>query len=151
MTTVNTPSGGARRSVALTAPQPTEPNAHPAVGLSGRAARGSVAPRKMACRSRRGVRHLLAVQGHQRAHRSFPSPRRNAAGVGPRDRTLTVRRHAAVAKAEAALESASREPEATATKIQKDRAAIEQRAKAEEARWNKAKERLQAALRKASQ
>jgi hypothetical protein len=56
-----------------------------------------------------------------------------------------------VAKAEAALESASREPEATATKIQKDRAAIEQRAKAEEARWNKAKERLQAALRKASQ
>ena len=62
-----------------------------------------------------------------------------------------MRRHAAVAKAEAALESASREPEATATKIQKDRAAIEQRAKAEEARWNKAKERLQAALRKASQ
>jgi len=53
-----------------------------------------------------------------------------------------------VAKAEAALESASREHEATAAKIEKDRAVIEQRAKAEEARWDKLKERLQAALRK---
>jgi colicin import membrane protein len=52
-----------------------------------------------------------------------------------------------VAKAEAALESASREHEATASKIEKDRAVIEQRAKAEEARWDKVKERLQAALR----
>jgi hypothetical protein len=62
---------------------------------------------------------------------------------------VRARRHAAVAKAEAALESARREHEATATKIEKDRAAIEQRVKAEEARWSKVKERLQAALRKA--
>ena len=61
---------------------------------------------------------------------------------------VRARRHAAVAKAEAALESASREHEATAAKIEKDRAVIEQRAKAEEARWDKLKERLQAALRK---
>jgi len=36
--------------------------------LPGRAARGSVAPRKMACRLPRG-RSQLAVQGHQLAHR----------------------------------------------------------------------------------
>src|SRR5262245_22968340 len=34
----------------------------------GRAARGSVAPRKMACRPAAGE-HVLAVQGHQLAHR----------------------------------------------------------------------------------
>ena len=62
---------------------------------------------------------------------------------------VRARRHAAVAKAEAALESARRSHEATVTKIEKDRAAIEQRAKAEEARWDKVKERLEAALRKA--
>jgi len=39
-------------------------------------------------------------------------------------------------------------PRGNRTKIEKDRAAIEQRAKAEEARWDKVKERLQAALRK---
>jgi colicin import membrane protein len=62
---------------------------------------------------------------------------------------VRARRHAAVAKAEAALESASREHEATAAKIEKDRAVIEQRAKAEDARWENIKERLQTALRKA--
>jgi len=62
---------------------------------------------------------------------------------------VRARRHAAVAKAEAALESAMRSHEATVNKIEKDRAAIEQRAKAEEARWDKVRERLQAALRKA--
>jgi colicin import membrane protein len=56
-----------------------------------------------------------------------------------------------VSKAEAALESARREHEATAAKIEKDRAAIEQRAKAEEARWDKVRERLEAAFRKASE
>jgi colicin import membrane protein len=62
-----------------------------------------------------------------------------------------ARRHAAVSKAEAALKSARREHEASAAKIEKDRAAIEQRAKAEETRWDKARERLEAALRKASE
>src|SRR5262249_18602314 len=36
---------------------------------SGRAARGSVAPRKMACRPAAGVGDIIAVQGHQLAHR----------------------------------------------------------------------------------
>jgi hypothetical protein len=40
-----------------------------------------------------------------------------------------------VSKAEAALESARRDHEATAAKIEKDRAAIEQRAEVEEACW----------------
>jgi colicin import membrane protein len=60
-----------------------------------------------------------------------------------------ARRHAAVSNAEAALESARREHEATAAKIEKDRAAIEQRAEVEEARWDKMRERLEAALHKA--
>jgi hypothetical protein len=64
---------------------------------------------------------------------------------------IRARRHAAVPKAEAALESARREHEATKTKIEKDRAAIEQRLKAEEARWDKLRQRREAALRKAKE
>jgi colicin import membrane protein len=60
-------------------------------------------------------------------------------------------REVAVSKAEAALETAEQEHKAITAKIEKSRAAVDLRAKAEKTRWDKLKERLQTALRKAGE
>jgi colicin import membrane protein len=54
-------------------------------------------------------------------------------------------------KAEAALEDARREHDKRAAAIDKDLAAMRRRADEEEERWRKVKERLETALRKASE
>jgi colicin import membrane protein len=59
------------------------------------------------------------------------------------------RREQAIAKAEAALEEAQREHEAKVEEIERDRAAVERRSQAEDARWAKQKEELETALRRA--
>ena len=59
------------------------------------------------------------------------------------------RREHAVAKAEAAFEEAERAHELTAGKIDTERAALERRSQAEDERWKRQKEKLQAALRRA--
>jgi hypothetical protein len=56
-----------------------------------------------------------------------------------------------MAEAEAALEAARREHESATAEIEKDRAAIERRAEAEDARWDKVRHRLAAVLRKAGE
>jgi colicin import membrane protein len=58
------------------------------------------------------------------------------------------RRERAIAEAHAALEEAEREHRKRVEQIDKDRAAIDGRAEAEEARWKKTKERLDDALRR---
>ena len=58
------------------------------------------------------------------------------------------RREQAIAMAERALEEAMRDHEAKSNKIENDRAAVERRSQAEEARWEKQKEKLEAALRR---
>jgi colicin import membrane protein len=52
-------------------------------------------------------------------------------------------------KAERALEQAKREHDTKVRKIEKDRTAIEKRSQAENARWEKQKEKLETALRRA--
>ena len=59
------------------------------------------------------------------------------------------RRERAIAAAEAALEQARRDHEARLEDIEKDRAALDKRSQAEDARWSKKKEELEAELRKA--
>lgn len=59
------------------------------------------------------------------------------------------RREQAIAAAEAALEQAGRDHRARLDEIEKDRAALDRRAQAEDARWRKKKEELEAGLRKA--
>jgi colicin import membrane protein len=59
------------------------------------------------------------------------------------------RRQQAVAKAQAALEKAKREHDARASAIESERAALEKRSQTEEARWEKQKEKLEIALRRA--
>jgi hypothetical protein len=58
------------------------------------------------------------------------------------------RREQAIAKAERALEQAEREHEAKVKAIENAGAALERRAQAEDARWEKQKEKLEAALRR---
>jgi colicin import membrane protein len=59
------------------------------------------------------------------------------------------RREQAVAKAERALEAAKLEHETKTKKIETDRAALDRRSQAEDARWEKQKEKLETALRRA--
>jgi colicin import membrane protein len=63
---------------------------------------------------------------------------------------VRARRHAAMSKAEAALEQGRHKHETVTAKIEADRAALDKRAEAEEARWNKKLKRLEEDLRKAS-
>src|SRR5579864_1714280 len=59
------------------------------------------------------------------------------------------RRQKAVEKAQGALDAARRKHETNASDIQAQREALEQRSQAEEARWEKEKAQLEAALRRA--
>jgi colicin import membrane protein len=59
------------------------------------------------------------------------------------------RREQAIPKAEAALEEAKHEHETKVEEIKRDRAALDRRSQAEEARWAKQKEELETALRRA--
>jgi hypothetical protein len=60
------------------------------------------------------------------------------------------RREAAIAKAERALEQAKREHETKVQEIEKDRAALDKRSQAENARWEAQRQKLKAALQRAS-
>jgi hypothetical protein len=59
------------------------------------------------------------------------------------------RREQAIAKAETALEEAKREHETKVEEIERERAALDRRSQAEDARWAKQKEKLETALRRA--
>jgi hypothetical protein len=58
------------------------------------------------------------------------------------------RREQAIAKAETALEEAKRDHEIKIEEINRDRAALDRRSRAEDARWEKQKEKLETALRR---
>jgi hypothetical protein len=78
--------------------------------------------------------------------------RRRARGRRKEEAALAKRqqqRDRLIAKAEAALEKAERDHEAKVVAIEKERAAVEKRAQAEDDRWVKMRERLRAAVRKA--
>jgi colicin import membrane protein len=59
------------------------------------------------------------------------------------------RRKQVIAKAERALEEAKRDHETKAEEIENDRAALDRRSQAEDARWEKQREKLEIALRRA--
>jgi colicin import membrane protein len=59
------------------------------------------------------------------------------------------RREQAIANAETALEEAKRDHEAKVDEIKRDRAALDGRSQAEDERWEKQKEKLETALRRA--
>jgi colicin import membrane protein len=59
------------------------------------------------------------------------------------------RREQAVAKVEKAVEAAKREHETKAKKIENDRTVLDRRSKAEDARWEKQRQKLETSLRRA--
>lgn len=90
-------------------------------------------------------RRAAAAFEKERSRREKQRQKEEAAAAKAR-----AMRKAAREVAEAALEKATQEHEERAAQIEKDLEAVQRRAEAEEERWKKAKDRLDAAVRKAS-
>ena len=87
-----------------------------------------------------------AARAFEKEQKRRDSERRREEADRQRERE---RRDRAVAAAEAALAQARQDHEARLEDIEKDRAALDKRSQAEDARWRKKKEELEAELRKA--
>jgi hypothetical protein len=87
-----------------------------------------------------------AAAAFEKEQKRRDAERRREEAARERDRE---RREKATAKAQAALDKAEREHAKWAADIQAELEALEKRARGEEARWEKKRERLQAALRRA--
>jgi len=87
-----------------------------------------------------------AALASERERKRRDSERRKEEATREKERK---RREQAIAKAETALEQAKRDHEAQVEEIKRDRAALDRRSQAEDARWEKQKEELETALRRA--
>lgn len=87
-----------------------------------------------------------AARAFEKEQKRRDSERRKEEAVREKER---ARRERAVAAAEASLEQARQDHQSRLAEIEKDRAALDKRALAEDARWSKKKEELEAGLRKA--
>jgi colicin import membrane protein len=87
-----------------------------------------------------------AALAFQREHKPREIARRKEEAAREKERK---RHEQAIAKAERALEQAKQEHETKAKKIEYERAAFDRRSQAEDARWDKQKEKLEIALRRA--
>jgi colicin import membrane protein len=87
-----------------------------------------------------------AARAFEKEQKRRDSERRREEASRQRERE---RRERAIAAAEAALEQARQDHEARVEDIEKDRGALDKRSQAEDARWRKKKEELEAELRKA--
>jgi colicin import membrane protein len=87
-----------------------------------------------------------AALAYEKEQKQRESQRRREAAARAKEQE---RREQAIAKAQAAIDEAQQAHEQKAGKIDTERAALEERAQAEEARWKKQKEKLAIALRRA--
>ena len=87
-----------------------------------------------------------ASLAYEKEQRQRESQRRKDEAARAKERE---RREQAIAKAQAAIDEAERAHEQRAGKIDTERAALEERARAEEERWDKQREKLEKALRRA--
>lgn len=87
-----------------------------------------------------------AALAFERAEKRRESERRKEEAAENAERE---RRERAIAKAQAALDEAERDHEARASAIESKRAALDQEARAEDARWEKQRQQLNGALRRA--
>jgi hypothetical protein len=87
-----------------------------------------------------------AARAFEKEQKRRDSERRREEANRQRERE---RRERAIAAAEAALGQARQDHEARLEDIEKDRAALDKRSQAEDARWRKKKEELEAELRRA--
>ncbi len=87
-----------------------------------------------------------AALEYERTERQRQSERRKEEATRAKERQ---RRERAVAKAQTALDKAKREHDARFGAIEAERAALEMRSRAEDARWERQREKLDAAVRRA--
>jgi colicin import membrane protein len=87
-----------------------------------------------------------AALAFERERKRRESERRKEEAAREKERK---RREQAIAKAEAALEAAKCDHETKVEEIKRARAALDRRSQAEDARWEKQKEQLETALRRA--
>jgi hypothetical protein len=88
----------------------------------------------------------IAALAFERAEKERESQRRKEEAARQREQ---ARRQRAIAEAEAALEKARREHDDRMSAFDAERAAIDKRSQAEEARWEKEREKLKQTLRRA--
>jgi hypothetical protein len=117
-------------------------------GRPAKAARKSKAPKPKRTSSRPADKaaEQKAALAYERERKLRDREREKEEAGRPKERE---RRQQAVAKAQSALDEAEREHAKRAGAIQAEADAIEKRAQAEYARWEKATQRLDAALRRA--
>ena len=114
--------------------------------VSGRPNRPRAKPKKQAPRRTNDKVAREAALDYERVERQRQGERRKEEAARAKERQ---HREHAVAKAQAALKRAEREHDARAGIIETERDSIEKRSQAEDARWEKQKEKLETALRRA--
>ncbi|MGX9428849.1 MULTISPECIES: hypothetical protein [Bradyrhizobium] len=87
-----------------------------------------------------------AAQEFEKEQRRREAERRREDAARAKERK---KRERAVGKAQAAMDEARRRPEKKASAIEAERAGLDKRAEAEENRWEKQREKLESALRRA--
>src|SRR5262245_42206379 len=107
--------------------------------------RESIKPPKQKKVDEKAERRAAAAFEKDERRRALQRQKEEAAAAKVR-----ARRHAAIERANLALDQARREHDERAALIEKERETLERRAADEETRWEKVKSRLEAALQKAS-
>jgi hypothetical protein len=114
--------------------------------IKGRPKKHPLRPGKRSPRKIDDQAGRTAALAYEREQRQRESQRRKEETARAKERE---RREQAIAKAQAAIEEAKRAHEQRAGEFDTERAALEQRAQAEEKRWEQQKEKLEIALRRA--
>lgn len=114
--------------------------------IKGKSKRQQARPGKRPARKVDDKAARKAALAYEKEQKQRDSERRKQEAARAKERQ---RREQAVAKAEAAIEHARQDHEERLGRIDAERAALEERAQAEDQRWEKQKERLDTALRRA--
>lgn len=110
-------------------------------------------PTKPATKGREPAAKAIDEKAARAAARAFEKEQKRRDGERRRQEAARQKERArherAIAAAEAALEEARQDHQARLDELEKDRAALDRRSQAEDARWRRKKEELEAGLRKA--
>jgi colicin import membrane protein len=122
-------------------------------GSNGKGSNGKRAPAKRSAKRHEPPTEAVDDKTARAAARAFEKEQKRRDSERRREETARQKERArsdrAIAAAEAALEQARQDHQARLEEIEKDRAALDRRSQAEDARWRRKKEELEAGLRRA--
>ena len=120
---------------------------------NGKGGNGKRAPAKRSAKRHEPPTEAVDDKTARAAARAFEKEQKRRDSERRREETARQKERArsdrAIAAAEAALEQARQDHQARLEEIEKDRAALDRRSQAEDARWRRKKEELEAGLRRA--